>query len=147
MSLRFFVDHCVSNLVIASLRHQGHEVLKLGDYIPIESPDAAVIAQAQVLDSILVSLNGDFADIVSYPPQLYKGIISLQVRNHPETTGAISRDWSFISPLIRRWSTILANCCSSRPTAFASGSSSRTYPLPTPSVSAARRDAPPVPRA
>jgi len=30
------------------------------------------------------SLNGDFADIVAYPPANYKGIISLQVGNHPE---------------------------------------------------------------
>jgi hypothetical protein len=36
------------------------------------------------LDAILVSLNGDFSDIVTYPPSDYKGIIALQVRNHPE---------------------------------------------------------------
>jgi len=30
------------------------------------------------------SLNGDFADIVTYPPSDYKGIIALQVANHPE---------------------------------------------------------------
>jgi hypothetical protein len=32
----------------------------------------------------LLSLNGDFADIVTYPPINYKGIVALQVRNHPE---------------------------------------------------------------
>ena len=26
----------------------------------------------------------DFADIVTYPPARYKGIVALQVRNHPE---------------------------------------------------------------
>jgi len=31
-----------------------------------------------------VSLNGDFADIVAYPPSSYKGIIALQVKDHPE---------------------------------------------------------------
>lgn len=29
-------------------------------------------------------MNGDFADIVTYPPVKYKGIVALQVRNHPE---------------------------------------------------------------
>jgi hypothetical protein len=29
-------------------------------------------------------LNGDFADIVTYPPARYYGIVALQVRNHPE---------------------------------------------------------------
>jgi predicted nuclease of predicted toxin-antitoxin system len=82
--LRFFADHCVPELVISILRDAGHEALRLRDYIPIDSPDEVVISQAQELDSVLVSLNGDFADIVAYPPADYKGIISLQVRNHPE---------------------------------------------------------------
>jgi hypothetical protein len=34
-----------------------------------------VISEAQELDAILISLNGDFADIVTYPPEKYKGII------------------------------------------------------------------------
>jgi hypothetical protein len=42
------------------------------------------MAKAQELDAFLLSLNGDFADIVSYPPAHYQGIIALQVRNHPE---------------------------------------------------------------
>ncbi len=29
-------------------------------------------------------MNGDFTDIVSYPPGDYRGIIALQVGNHPE---------------------------------------------------------------
>lgn len=44
-----------------------------------------VIARAQEIDAILISLNGDFADIVTYPPKRYKGIVALQMRNHPET--------------------------------------------------------------
>jgi len=48
------------------------------------SADSVVILKAQELDSILVSLNGDFADIVTYPPANYRGIIALQVGNHPE---------------------------------------------------------------
>jgi hypothetical protein len=29
-------------------------------------------------------MNGDFADIVTYPPKDYKGIVALQMRNHAE---------------------------------------------------------------
>ena len=50
----------------------------------MESSDATVIAKAQEIDAILLPLNGDFADIVTYPPGSYKGIAALQVRNHPE---------------------------------------------------------------
>src|SRR5215469_12884255 len=84
MALRFLADHCVSNFIIQTLRDAGHEVFRLQDLLPPESVDAVVIAKAQEIDCILVSLNGDFADIVTYPPANYRGIIALQVRNHPE---------------------------------------------------------------
>jgi len=84
MALRFFADHCISNSIIETLRDAGHEVLRLKDHIPTDSPDSVVISKAQEREAILVSLNGDFADIVAYPPEKYRGIIALQVRNHPE---------------------------------------------------------------
>ncbi len=52
--------------------------------MPIDSADERVIAHAQELDTVLVSLNGDFSDIVAYPPANHGGIVGLQVRNHPE---------------------------------------------------------------
>jgi predicted nuclease of predicted toxin-antitoxin system len=84
MGLRFFADHCISNSVIQSLRESGHEVFQLKDHLPMESPDQGVLSTAQKLDSILLSLNGDFANRLNYPPANSKGIISLQVKNHPE---------------------------------------------------------------
>lgn len=83
MTLRFFADHCIPNFIVQSLREAGHEVFRLKDHIPADSPDSTVMSEAQKLDSILISLNSDFADIVAYPPADYKGIIALQVRNHP----------------------------------------------------------------
>ena len=68
MGLRFFADHCIPNSVIQGLLDAGHEVLRLRDFIPIESTDPIVIAAAQELDSILISLNGDFTDRLNYPP-------------------------------------------------------------------------------
>jgi predicted nuclease of predicted toxin-antitoxin system len=61
MGLRLFTDHCISNFIIQELLKAGYEILKLKDYIPVESSDSTVISTAQDLDSILVSLNGDFA--------------------------------------------------------------------------------------
>jgi predicted nuclease of predicted toxin-antitoxin system len=84
MALRLLADHCVSNAIIHALRQAGHEVLPLREVLPVESPDTVVIAKAQSLDAILLSLNGDFADIVTYPPRSYQGIIAIQMRNHPE---------------------------------------------------------------
>jgi len=84
MGLRLFADQCVPHSVIEALRAAGHEVLRLREHIPPDSPDDAVMSTAQALDAVLVSLNGDFADIVAYPPSRYQGIVAIQVRNHPE---------------------------------------------------------------
>ena len=84
MSLRFFCDHCVPAEISDALRQQGHDAKVLRDILPIRSPDPVVIAKAQELGAILVSLNGDFSDIVTYPPGLFLGIISIQLHNHPE---------------------------------------------------------------
>ena len=84
MSLKFFADHCISTFIIKMIRDAGYEISRLKDNIPTDSADPVVISKAQELNSILVSLNGDFADIVTYPPANYKGILALQVRNHPE---------------------------------------------------------------
>jgi hypothetical protein len=43
MTLRFFADHCVSNLIIHWLERAGHQVLRLKDHLPVESPDTAVM--------------------------------------------------------------------------------------------------------
>jgi predicted nuclease of predicted toxin-antitoxin system len=84
MALRFLADHCISNSIVQTLRDVGHGVLRLRDVLPVDSPDRVVIAKAQEIDAILISLNGDFADIVTYPPKKYKGIVALQMRNHAE---------------------------------------------------------------
>ncbi len=87
MKLQFFTDHCIPKLIVETLLDNGHEVYVLRDHIPkesIESIDSIVIGKAQKLDSILVCLNGDFSNIITYPPSKYKGIISLKVKNHPE---------------------------------------------------------------
>jgi predicted nuclease of predicted toxin-antitoxin system len=83
-SLRFFIDHCISNAIMDALRATGAEVLRLREHLPTDAPDEMVLAMAQQLEAILVSLNGDFANIVTYPPAHYRGIIALQVHNHPE---------------------------------------------------------------
>jgi predicted nuclease of predicted toxin-antitoxin system len=84
MSLRFLCDQCVPQEITLHLQNSGHQLRRLREVLPIRSPDPAVIAKAQELDVILLSLNGDFSDIVAYPPAKYGGIIAIQLHNHPE---------------------------------------------------------------
>lgn len=91
MNLRFFIDHCVPTSVVQVLRDAGHDVLILREHIRPDSDDVAVVTKAEELGAILISLNGDFADITMYPPSRYRGIIALQVRNHPEVIPSLTR--------------------------------------------------------
>ena len=89
MPLRFLADHCISSYIIYKLGDAGHEIVRLRDVLPVESRDPVVITKASELRAILLSLNGDFADIVTFPPQNYRGIVALQMRNHPESLPAL----------------------------------------------------------
>ena len=84
MSVRFFSDQCVPAEITETLRRHGHQVTLLREVLPIRSLDRVVIAKAQELDAVLVSLNGDCADIVAFPPAHYLGIVAIQLHNHPE---------------------------------------------------------------
>ena len=83
MALRFFADHCISKFIIESLQKDGHHVFRLKDHLPVQSSDAMVIARAQELDALLLSLNA--TSLISWPIRRgFKGIIALQVRDRPE---------------------------------------------------------------
>ncbi len=56
MALRFLADHCISNFIIQTLQDAKHEVLPLREVLPVDSADAVVIAKAQEINAILVSL-------------------------------------------------------------------------------------------
>ena len=84
MSLRFLADQCVPGEISAHLHQQGYEVIRLREVLPTRAVDPAVIAKARELGAVLLSLNGDFADIVAYPPADFHGIVAVQLHNHPE---------------------------------------------------------------
>jgi predicted nuclease of predicted toxin-antitoxin system len=89
--MRFFADHCVPESIAAALEASGHEVLRLCNQMATDASDTDVIEKAQTLDAVLLSLNGDFSDIVRYPPSMYGGIVSIQVKNRPEVLDQITR--------------------------------------------------------
>jgi predicted nuclease of predicted toxin-antitoxin system len=52
----------------------------LRSHFLINAKDPDVIACAQSLGAVLITLNGDFADIINYPPERFSGIVALQVK-------------------------------------------------------------------
>jgi predicted nuclease of predicted toxin-antitoxin system len=87
--MRFFADHCVPHSIGETLISEGHEVVRLSTQLPSDADDSTVIEEAQEMGAILLSLNGDFADLIRYPPESYGGIVALQVRNRPEAIPSI----------------------------------------------------------
>ena len=81
--MRFFADHCVPESIATTLEAKEHEVLRLRTQMATDAPDTDGIEKAQSLDALLLSLNGDFSDIVRYPRSKYGGIVSMQVKNRP----------------------------------------------------------------
>jgi hypothetical protein len=74
MALRFLAAHCIPDAISGALSDSG----AFKRYFA-----------SRFRRFIWISLNGDFADIVTYPPGGYRGIIALQMRNHPENTLSI----------------------------------------------------------
>lgn len=89
MSLHFFSDHCVPAEIIQTLQHHQHQVTQLKNVMPPNSPDPKVIEKSRELKAVLLSLNGDFSDIVAYPPKNHSGIVAIQLHDHPETIPAL----------------------------------------------------------
>lgn len=70
MGLRFFADHNVSESTCKALEDAGHEVIRLRDVMPPDSPDPIVATAAESAEAILVSHDRDFAKIA---PRIPKG--------------------------------------------------------------------------
>jgi len=75
MSLRLLCDQCVPAEISDVLQKEEFDVILLRNVLPVRSPDTAVIAKAQQLGAALISLNGDFSDIVTYPPEVMQGLL------------------------------------------------------------------------
>ena len=115
MNLRLFSDQCVPAEITETLRRHGHQVTLLREVLPIRSPDPVVIAKARELGAILLSLNGDFSDIVAYPPARHLGIVAVQLHNHPEIIPQVIS--SHYLPAIQPRISTAANSCLAKSTA------------------------------
>ena len=87
--MKLLADHCVPESICQFLEDRGHEVPRLRSLMPTNSPDEVVIAKARELDTVLISLNGDFSHIENYPPSQYGGIISIRFKNRPQLLPAV----------------------------------------------------------
>jgi predicted nuclease of predicted toxin-antitoxin system len=73
--MSILLDHCVPQKCRGILQSWGYDVTLLKEHINPDADDVDVIAIAQKLDSVLLTVDMDFANILDYPPQNYQGIV------------------------------------------------------------------------
>jgi len=62
--MRFLAGANVSRLVILRLRAAGHDVISVSETFPPRTPDEQVLSAAQASDSILITEDRDFGELV-----------------------------------------------------------------------------------
>jgi predicted nuclease of predicted toxin-antitoxin system len=85
--VKFLLDENLSPLHAGTLRALGHDAIAVVEMHLSGADDAAVRATAIESGRILVTLDGDFANVIRYPPAGTPGVVRLRV--HPPTEQAI----------------------------------------------------------
>lgn len=83
--MSLLLDHCVPRKFLHKIRSWGYDATQLQDHMVPDAPDTDVIALAQQLDSVLLTIDLDFANIFDYPPVNYVGIIVIRYQVADET--------------------------------------------------------------
>jgi predicted nuclease of predicted toxin-antitoxin system len=82
--MSILIDHCVPRRYLRLLRSWGYSANLTTEYIAADAVDSAVLALAQSLDAALLTVDLDFANVVSYPPYQYAGLIVMRLRTSSE---------------------------------------------------------------
>lgn len=77
--MRFKIDENLPPDVVELLRQEGHEALTVHDQGLRSHTDPEVIAVCQAERLALISLDLDFSNILSFPPERYAGLIVLRL--------------------------------------------------------------------
>lgn len=85
--MKFLLDENLSPSHVRTLRDLGHDVVSVVEMGLSGADDDLVRATAIEGGRVLVTLDGDFANVLRYPPDATPGV--LRFRLHPPTEQAI----------------------------------------------------------
>lgn len=77
--MKFLIDANLPRSITALISSLGHEVEFARDIGLAAAPDSAIAARAQTTRAALLTRDLDFADVRSYPPEQYAGIVVLRL--------------------------------------------------------------------
>ena len=84
--MSILVDHCVPRKFLREIQLWSYHASAVSQHIAPDSSDTDVIALAQQLDAVLLTVDLDFANIFDYPPENYAGIIVMRYEVQDEAT-------------------------------------------------------------
>ncbi|MBX2997748.1 MAG: DUF5615 family PIN-like protein [Caldilineaceae bacterium] len=77
--MKFKTDENLPGEIALLLRQVGHDALALAEQSMLGSTDSTIAAVYRAEGRAIVTLDVDFADIRSYPPKEYSGIVVLRL--------------------------------------------------------------------
>ncbi|MEZ4712015.1 MAG: DUF5615 family PIN-like protein [Caldilineaceae bacterium] len=80
--MQFKCDENLPQEVTQLLQSNGYGALSIHDQNMVGEADAHIAMVCQSEDRIIATLDTNFADIRTYPPEAYAGIIVLRIRRH-----------------------------------------------------------------
>jgi hypothetical protein len=96
----FKVDQNLPEEVVQILRSDGHDARNVYEEQLDGRPDPEISAAVKRESRALITLDLDFSDIRSYPPEQYSGL--LVFRHHRQDKPAVIRATRSILPLLRK---------------------------------------------
>jgi predicted nuclease of predicted toxin-antitoxin system len=77
--MKFLIDANLPRSITALISGLGHDVEFARDIGLAAAPDSAIAARAETTRATLLTRDLDFADVRSYPPEQYAGIVVLRL--------------------------------------------------------------------
>jgi hypothetical protein len=77
--MKFLVDEDLPRSTAAIIREFGHEAIDVRDIHLRGKPDQEIAAFAKANGFCVITADGDYANILQYPPHEYKGLVVLDL--------------------------------------------------------------------
>ena len=77
--MRFFLDSNMPRRCLAVLTAHGHEAGHARDIGLGAEPDSKIVEHVKAAQSVLVTRDLDFADVRTYPPETFHGIVVMRM--------------------------------------------------------------------
>jgi len=96
--MKFLTDENVYTQMVEAIRSFSHDVLDIKEQEMFGTEDEDIVQMAKEAERIIVTLDKDFSNILSYPPSQYQGIIVLRL-SRLTISGATERLVEFLKTL------------------------------------------------